>query len=83
MHPRWLCCRKTERYRVFEDGKALLDEEIDIVRLLQYFRFMRHFTRHIVGTMPEEERIKFNTLIKKTMFRKVDLERKSVATMAF
>ena len=43
-----LCCRKTDRYKLFEDGNDLYEHEIDIVRLLQYFRFMRHFIRNMM-----------------------------------
>ena len=46
--PKTCCCRKTHKYKTFEDGNKIFDHEIDIVRLLQYFRFMRHFTKNLV-----------------------------------
>ena len=47
----------------------MYEHEIDIVRLLQHFRFMRHFAKNLVDTMPVENRLKFNSVIKKSMMR--------------
>ena len=48
---------------MFEEGKTLYDHEIDIVRLLQYFRFMRHFTKNLMLQMSEKKRLEFNKVI--------------------
>ena len=64
-----LCCRKSSKYAVFEQGNELYEHEIDIVRLLQHFRFMRHFAKNMVDTMPVENRLKFNNVIKKSMMK--------------
>ena len=51
---RWLnsqksgCCRKPRMYRLFEEAHTIFDHEIDIVRLIQHFRFLRDFTKNLV-----------------------------------
>ena len=72
------CCRKSPKYAVFEQGNELYEHEIDIVRLLQHFRFMRHFAKNMVDTMPVSDRFKFNNVIKKSMMKQVTLNSKSI-----
>ena len=38
----------------------MLEHEIDIVRLLQHLRFLKHFARNMVDMMPAEKRFMFN-----------------------
>ena len=68
---------KTDKYRMFEEGNTLYDHEIDIVRLLQYFRFMRHFTKNLMLSMSESKRSEFNRVIKGSLYRKVQARRRS------
>ena len=55
----------------------MYEHEIDIVRLLQHFRFMRHFSREMLEQMPARDRLKFNSHIKQSMFRKIKAASKS------
>ena len=73
--PKCLCCRKTEQYKVFEDGLDLYEHEIDVVKLLQQLRFMRHFTRNRIDQLPAEKRFELNILMEKSMFRTVVADR--------
>ena len=47
-------------YRLFEEAHTIFDHEIDIVRLLHYIRYIRHFTKNLVLSMPEKQRREFN-----------------------
>ena len=47
----------------------MYEHEIDVVKLLQQLRFIRHFTRNSLASLPSRRRLELNKAMEKSMFR--------------
>ena len=53
----------------------MYEHEIDVVKLLQQLRFIRHFTRNSLASLPSKRRLELNKAMERSMFRIVEVDR--------